>query len=98
MLKSYLYKYCHLENKSIETITADLPIQLIHHFFWSVMFLHSDKVSVGYSADATTWSDVLFEDELNHISTGEIWLKGDSTQLSSILYSLHDSYLSLLAV
>lgn len=38
MLKSYIYKYCHLENKSIETITADLPIQLIHHF--SVL-LHS---------------------------------------------------------
>lgn len=62
------------------------------------MFLHSDKVSVGCSADTTAWSDVLFEDELNHISTGEIWLKGDFTQLSGVLYSLRDSYLSLLAV
>lgn len=67
MLKSYFYKYCHLENKSIETIAADLPIQLIRHFFRSIIFLHSDKVSTGYCADAPAWSDVFFGDELKHI-------------------------------
>lgn len=69
MLKSDFYKYCHLENKSIETITADLPIQLIRHFFWPTM-LHSDKVPICYWADAPARSDVLFGDELNHISMG----------------------------
>lgn len=69
MLKSDFYKYCHLENKSIETITADLPIQLIRHSFWPIM-LHSDKVPIRYWADAPARSDVLFGDELNHISMG----------------------------
>lgn len=62
MLRSDLCKYCHLENKSIQAITAELPIQLIRHSFWPIIFFYSDKVSIQYCADASAQNEFLFGD------------------------------------
>lgn len=84
MPRSEFYKYYHLENKSIQALTAELPIRLICHSFRPIRLIHSDNVSIEYCADAPAQNQVLFGDELNH---ARVRSEGDSIQT---LYSLQN--------